>query len=190
MSHFHSLIVLIFGIMFTVLTQQRTYITLTETIRFSQMRFLLTFSCWSKICDKMLCVTCAAVLFVDCLLSSAHHLCEGGLYDSHHQALQANNLLHVKSYCRVASRVWVFWFLRGSFLRLHLVWAAILGQADGRNTGGVLQQVADFSQAVSDEAVKELGSHDGGSRTCMSIKHAPKVEGDSCTILKHESKKS
>ncbi len=80
----------------------------------------------------------------DCQLSSAHHLCEGGLYDSHHQALQADNLLHVKAHCGVADSICVFWFLRGSLLCLCLVRATVLGQADGRNTGGVLQQVADF----------------------------------------------
>ncbi|TNN76487.1 hypothetical protein EYF80_013352 [Liparis tanakae] len=52
---------------------------------------------------------------------------------------------------------------------------AVLGEADGWRTGGVLQQVTDLSQAVSDEAVEELGGHDGGSGTGVSIKHAPKL---------------
>lgn len=119
-----------------------------------------------------------------CQWSSAHHLWEGGLYDSHHQALQTDDLLHVKAHWWVSDGIGAFCFLRGPLLCVRLVRAAVLSQADRRCAGGVFHQVADFSQTVSDEAVKQLGGHDGGSRTCMSVKHAPEVERDSCSILK------
>lgn len=129
---------------------------------------------------------CKSSRFVNCLRSSAHHLCKGGLDDSHHQALQADNLLHVEAHRRVADSVRVFWFLCHPLLCLHLVRAAVLSQADGRSTARVLQQMEDFSQTVSDEAVKKLGGHDGGSGPCVSIKHAPKVERDPGTVLKNK----
>lgn len=81
---------------------------------------------------------------------STHHLFEGSLYDSHHQAFQTDNFLHVKAHWSVADCIWVLWFLCTPFLCLHLIWAAILGQADRRSTAGVLQEVADLPQAVSD----------------------------------------
>ena len=117
------------------------------------------------------------------MLSSAHHLFEGRLYDSHHQTLQTNHLLHVEAHRRVADGVGVLWILGGPFLRVRLVRAAVLGQADGRRGGGILQQVADFPEAVSDEAVKEFGGHDGGPGPRVSVKHPPEVERNPCAIL-------
>lgn len=115
---------------------------------------------------------------------SSHHLFEGGLYDSHHQALQTDDLLHVKAHRRVADGVGVLPFLRGPLLSVCLEGAAVLGQANGRVAVGIFQEVADLPKTVSDEAVKELGGHDGGARTRVSIIHPPEVEGDSCAVLK------
>lgn len=122
-----------------------------------------------------------------CFDPCAHHLFEGRLYDPHHQALQADNLLHVKADRGVADSFWVLRLLRRTLLGLRLVRAAVLGQAYGRCACRVLQQVADFSQPVRDKSVKELGGHDGSSRTCMSVKYAPEVERDPCAILHNDT---
>ena len=84
-----------------------------------------------------------------CALPISHHLLEGVLYDSHHQALQTDRLLHVEADGGVADPVAVLRRAR-ALLHVCLVGAAVLGQADRGISGGVLQQVGGASTSRQD----------------------------------------
>lgn len=93
----------------------------------------------------------------------SYHLFEGVFYDTHDQTLQTDSLLHVEADGGIRDGVRILWVLGGirPLLHRHLVGAAILGQADRERRRGVLQQVGDILQSVSDKAMEEFGRHDG-----------------------------
>lgn len=116
-----------------------------------------------------------------------HHVLEGILNGTDHQALMGHCFLQVKPWHSIVQDLPTVLCIG------HHVWVCrtglcVVGEADGR-WGGVLQDLHELPELLTDVQVEPLGCHDSSTAACMAIKQRPVVEIKTFPALQGEEGK-
>lgn len=113
-----------------------------------------------------------------------HHVLKGILNGTDHQALMGHCFLQVKPWHSI---IWDFPMILciGHLARICRPGLCVPREADGR-WGGVLQDLHEVPQLLTDVQVQPLRCHDSSTAACMAIKQRPVVEIKTFPALRGE----
>ena len=118
----------------------------------------------------------------------AHHVLKGVLDGADHQALVGDGFLQVKPWHSIIGDVPII-LCEGHPARLRRAGPRIMWEADGRRRG-VLQDVHEVPELLTDVQMEPLGCHDSGTAARMAIKQGPVVEIKTLPALQGEKGRS
>lgn len=112
--------------------------------------------------------------------AGTHHVLKGILNGTNHQALVRNCFLQVKPWRGIIGDLPII-LCKGHPTRLRVV-----READGR-WGGVLQDVHEVPELLTDVQMEPLGCHDSSAAARVAIKQGPVVEIKTLPVLQREN---
>lgn len=103
-----------------------------------------------------------------------HHVLKGVLNGADHQALMGHGFLQVKPWHSIVRDLPMV-LCRGHLAGICRTSLCVVREADGRR-GGVLQDLHEVPELLTDVQVEPLRCHDSSTTACMAIKQGPVVE--------------
>lgn len=117
--------------------------------------------------------------------AGTHHALKGILNGTDHQALVRNCFLQVKPWRGIIGDLPVT-LCKGHPARLRDTRPRVVREADGRR-GGVLQDVHEVPELLTDVQMEPLGCHDSSATARVAVKQGPVVEIKTLPVLRGEN---